>query len=137
MGISSALKSKTTLAWSAVLLFSMPTLVYPQAEEIAKYPSRPITFINALPAGGPTDLAHRLMAREAEKYLGQPIVVVNKPGGGTTIGMAAIAAAKPDGYTIGHSSVSGLLLIPHLEKLPYHPKKDFGSSDFSVGNLLR
>ena len=125
MGIRSSLKSKTTLALSVLFLFSMPILVYPQAEEIAKYPSRPITFINAIPAGGPTDLAHRLIAKEVEKYLGQPVVVVNKPGGGTTIGMAAIATAKPDGYTIGHSSVSGLLLIPHLEKLPYHPKKDF------------
>ena len=116
---------KAALALSAILLFLVPTFVYPQEAEISQFPNRPITFIDPLPAGTPTDIAHRLIAKEAEKYLRQPIVVVNKPGGGTTIGMAAIAAAKPDGYTIGHSSVSGLLLIPHLEKLPYHPVKDF------------
>jgi tripartite-type tricarboxylate transporter receptor subunit TctC len=116
---------KAVLGLAAIFIFLIPVFVYAQGEEIAKYPSRPITFIDPLPAGTPTDLAHRLISKRAEKYLGQPIVIVNKPGGGTTIGMAAIAAAKPDGYTIGHSSVSGLLLIPHLEKLPYNPIKDF------------
>jgi len=115
---------KTLLFVFMMTVFSNSIAGYAE-DEIAKFPNRPITFINALPPGGPTDLAHRLIAKGAEKYLGQPIVVVNKPGGGTTIGMAAIAVAKPDGYTIGHSSVSGLLLIPHLEKVPYHPIKDF------------
>ena len=98
---------------------------YTQEEDISKYPSRPITFIVPIPPGGGTDLAFRLICKEAEKLLGQPIAVLNKAGAGQTIGMAAIASAKPDGYTIGQSGASGLLLVPHIEKLPYNPIKDF------------
>jgi len=94
-------------------------------EDIAKYPSRPINFIVPYSAGGSGDLAIRLLGKEAEKYLGQPIVVMNKPGGGATIGVAAIATAKPDGYTIGQSPAGGsLVVIPFMEKIPYHPLND-------------
>jgi tripartite-type tricarboxylate transporter receptor subunit TctC len=52
-------------------------------------------------------------------------VVVTKPGGGGSIGIAAIATAKPDGYTIGQSPAgSNLAVLPFLEKLPYHPLND-------------
>ncbi len=67
----------------------------------------------------------RALGKEAEKFLGQPIIVVNKPGGGGSVGVSAIAAAKPDGYTIGQS-VGGapLFVLPFMQKLPYHPVKD-------------
>ena len=77
---------------------------YAQEAEIAKYPIRPITFIVPVPAGSGGDLASRLITKEAEKFLGQPITVVNKPGGSYTIGVAAIAASKPDGYTMGYTT---------------------------------
>jgi tripartite-type tricarboxylate transporter receptor subunit TctC len=103
------------------------------------YPSRPITFIVAFPPGGSTDLSYRLLTKETEKYLGQSIVVVNKPGGGGTIGVSAVASAKPDGYTIGMSPSGGFLAImPYIEKIPYHPLKDlkyviqFASLNFGV-----
>ena len=103
------------------------------------YPSRPVTFIVAFPAGGSTDLSYRLLTKETEKYLGQPIVVVNKPGGGGTVGVSAVAAAKPDGYTIGMSPSGGFLAImPYIEKIPYDPIKDlryivqFASLNFAV-----
>jgi tripartite-type tricarboxylate transporter receptor subunit TctC len=51
-------------------------------------------------------------------------VPVNKPGGSLTIGVAAVATAKPDGYSIGISIHSPLFVVPHLEKIPYHPLKD-------------
>ena len=89
------------------------------------YPSRAVTCIVAFPPGGATDLAFRLLTKETEKYLGQPIVIVNKPGGGGTIGVSAVASAKPDGYTIGTSPSGGFLAImPYIEKIPYHPLKD-------------
>jgi tripartite-type tricarboxylate transporter receptor subunit TctC len=106
-----------------------------------KFPSRPINFIIPIPAGGPTDLAFRLLAREAEKTLGQPVVPVNKPGAGQSIGMAAIAVAKPDGYTIGQSGNSGLLLVPHMEKVPYNTVTDFKQiiqcGGFNFGIIVR
>jgi tripartite-type tricarboxylate transporter receptor subunit TctC len=78
------------------------------------------------------------MARELEKQLGQTIVVINKPGAALTIGTAAVASAKPDGYTIGFSGGPPLFFTPLLEKVPYHPLKDlrmvaqFGGFNFGV-----
>jgi tripartite-type tricarboxylate transporter receptor subunit TctC len=104
----------------------------------SKYPSRPITFIVPTPAGSEADLPFRLIAKEAEKFLGQPIVVVNKPGASQTIGIAAIAVAKPDGYTIGHAGHPGMFFAPFMEKVPYQPVRDlkqimqFGSINIAV-----
>jgi len=114
-------KSKTcVLAGLAfILLFANGGL----SQEV--YPSRPITFIVPFPPGGSTDLGYRLLTKETEKHLGQPIVVINKPGGGGTVGVSAIASAKPDGYTIGQSPSGGFLAImPHMQNIPYHPIRD-------------
>lgn len=67
----------------------------------ASYPEKPVTIIVPSNAGGGTDTMARLVAKFAEKHLGQPIVIVNKPGAGGQIGFEYIARAKPDGYTIG------------------------------------
>jgi tripartite-type tricarboxylate transporter receptor subunit TctC len=93
------------------------------AQDASRYPTRPINFIIPVSPGGSTDLYFRLLCREAEKTLGQPLVILNKPG--LVQGTSAIAVAKPDGYTIGQSSNSAMLLIPHLEKVPYNTIKDF------------
>lgn len=119
-----------------ILLFTKPGDA--QEKEVASYPSRPITYFISMPPGNSSDLAARLIAKEAEKYLKQPIVPVNKPGGSLTFGVAATATAKPDGYTIGIGIHSPLFLVPHLEKVPYHPIKDlkqimqFASFNFGV-----
>src|SRR6478672_7883067 len=70
----------------------------------ADFPDRPITMIIPWAPGGSTDQTARALAKAAEAQLGKPIVVVNQPGAPTTLGMAAIARAKPDGYTIGTMS---------------------------------
>jgi tripartite-type tricarboxylate transporter receptor subunit TctC len=122
------------------LLFNVLSLnpAHAQEADVARYPSRPISLIVPLPAGSGGDLASRLLAKEAEKHLGQPIAVVNKAGGSYTIGAAAIAASKPDGYTIGYTTPASLFITPFLEKLPYHPLKDlqriiqFGDMTFAV-----
>lgn len=111
------------LCLGLILLFAKSG--FPQQTEIGRYPSRPITYIEPFTPGGSSDLAIRALGKEVEKYLGQPLIVVNKPGGGGSVGVSAIAAAKPDGYTIGQS-VGGapLFILPFMEKLPYHPVKD-------------
>lgn len=96
-----------------------------QESKIARFPDRPITFIQPLPPGGGNDVLTRLLCKEAEKELGQPIIVLNKPGASLTIGAAAVAAAKPDGYTIGFTGASALLIMPFIEKLAYDPIRDF------------
>lgn len=107
-----------------VLTLLLPGLGYSQ-EDIAKYPSRPINFIIALPPGAGLDLACRLICKGAEKYLGQPIVPINKPGGTFAIGTAAIFSSKPDGYTIGCAGYPAMFVVSQIEKLPFHTLKDF------------
>ncbi len=93
-------------------------------EDAAKFPSKPIMFIMPVPSGGTIELGCRLLTKEAEKTLKQPIVMINKPGSALTVGTAAVASAKPDGYTIGFSGGPPLFLTPLLEKVPYDPIKD-------------
>ncbi|MGH6624816.1 MAG: tripartite tricarboxylate transporter substrate binding protein [Burkholderiaceae bacterium] len=69
------------------------------------YPSRPITLIVPWGAGGGTDATARIIGSLLEKELGQPVTVVNRTGGSGVVGHAAIAAAAPDGYTIGLATV--------------------------------
>ncbi len=69
------------------------------------YPSRPITMVCPWGAGGGTDATARIIASLLEKELGQPVTVVNRTGGSGVVGHSAIAAAAPDGYTIGVATV--------------------------------
>lgn len=67
----------------------------------AAYPEKTVTMIVPFPPGGRTDLTARVVAQHLPKYLGQPVVVVNKPGAGGVLGAKEVAAATPDGYTLG------------------------------------
>jgi len=84
-----------------------------------KYPTKPITIIVPYAAGGSSDMIARMLEKSALKHLGQPLVVVNMPGGSTTIGMNELAGAKPDGYTIGVVAVSAILQ-PLYGQTRYH-----------------
>ncbi len=95
------------------------------AEDVAKFPSRPITFIIPTGAGGSVDSSGRKLADLATPILGQPLVAANKPGGGQIIGTAAIAAAPPDGYTLGIATFAPLVVTPHTRPVPYNTKTDF------------
>src|SRR5262249_48837475 len=64
------------------------------------FPGRPITVVVPAAAGGPTDTVARLVAESMSRTLGQTVVVENVGGAGGTIGMARVAKASPDGYTI-------------------------------------
>jgi tripartite-type tricarboxylate transporter receptor subunit TctC len=76
------------------------------AQAADKYPVRPITAIVAVEAGADGDVLVRPILQSVSKALGQPITVVNKPGGGSSIGYRELHAAKPDGYTIGWGSAT-------------------------------
>jgi tripartite-type tricarboxylate transporter receptor subunit TctC len=91
----------------------------------ADFPTKPVTLIVPWPPGGSTDVLLRVLAETTAKYLGQPVIVDNKPGGGGTVGAATMAAtAKPDGYTVAQMPVS-VFRYPYIMKVNYDPLKDF------------
>lgn len=91
----------------------------------AGFPSESITMVVSLPAGSAPDAAFRKLASIAEKQIGQSIVIVNKPGGAGTVGLADVATAKPDGHTIGGSGSGALTLQPKLTQTAYQGPADF------------
>jgi tripartite-type tricarboxylate transporter receptor subunit TctC len=81
----------------------------------ADYPSKPITLQVPSPAGGGTDVGARFLAFYAEKKMGQPIVVINRPGANQQVGWTELASQKPDGYYIGFAtcpSMNTIILDP-------------------------
>src|SRR5882757_11241563 len=89
------------------------------------YPSRVIKLIVPYTPGSPNDVMARLLTQHLAPRLGQPIVIDNKPGGGTTIGTKAAAMAEPDGYTLLFVSSSITLDRAMKKKVDYDPLKDF------------
>lgn len=86
------------------------------------FPQHSIDLVTPFPAGGATDALARILADSMSRTLNQPVVVMNKPGGGTTIGVAYAARQKPDGYSILLASNSGLVTSRFLFKqLQYDP----------------
>ena len=106
-----------TLAVAAVSLVSATGYAW------AAYPERPITIIVPWAAGGGTDATARIVGSLLEKELGQPVNVVNRTGGSGVVGHEAIAAAAPDGYTLGLATVEiGML---HWQGLTQRDYKDY------------
>jgi tripartite-type tricarboxylate transporter receptor subunit TctC len=89
------------------------------------YPNRPIQIIVPFAPSGSIDVTFRILAPEMAKRLGQSVVVVNRPGGGATIGMNEVARAAPDGYTLGAASFAFAANSAVLASVPYDPLKDF------------
>lgn len=126
------------LAVAFVLVFAQTGVAQ---EDVSKFPSKPITYVCPVPPGSGVDLSTRLVAKELEKAFGQPVVVVNKPGGALTVGTAAVAAADPDGYTIGFTGGPPLYFSPFLIKVPYDPLKDLRMvaqyGGFNIGVVVK
>ena len=80
------------------------------------YPTKPITMIVPFPPGGVADITGRPTAAAMEKILKQPVAVTNRPGAGGAVGNAAVANAKPDGYTM-LMALSSISVIPEADKL--------------------
>jgi tripartite-type tricarboxylate transporter receptor subunit TctC len=125
-------KLKTMLVQALALLAGIAAGSMP-ATGLAAYPEQPITMFVSYAPGGGTDLVARAIAPFIEKYLGDGarILVVNRPGAGGEIGFAALAAAAPDGYTIGFVNT------PNLITTPIERKTSFTWQSFDLlGNLV-
>ena len=93
---------------------------------VSNWPNKPIRYIVPFAPGGTTDILARTIGERLGAALGQPIVVENKPGQGGSIGVAELARAAPDGYTIGGGTISSHAINATLyDKLSYDPLTSF------------
>lgn len=93
------------------------------------YPSRPVTIIVPFPPGGVADIVARAIAPAMERSLGQPVVVLNRPGAGGTVGAAALANAAPDGYTV-------LMALASISTNPEQDRVSGRQAGFQLSQLL-
>jgi putative tricarboxylic transport membrane protein len=105
----------------------------PAPAQAPGYPSRPVTIIVPLAPGTGMDMLVRLYGEQLAQVLGKPVVVENKPGASLMLGTAAVAAAPPDGHTLGISTVTPIVVNPVLyKKISYDPDKDLAPVFFYV-----
>jgi tripartite-type tricarboxylate transporter receptor subunit TctC len=110
----------------ACLFAGLPGLQAVQAAE--KYPVKPILCIVGVEAGADGDVLVRPIMQKVSQMLGQPIVIVNKPGGGSSIAYREIYAARPDGYTIGWGSATIITnKLQGVSPLDYHDFTHLGA----------
>jgi tripartite-type tricarboxylate transporter receptor subunit TctC len=118
----------------AALVAAASLLALPRAALAQAYPSKPITLIVPSVAGGILDTVGRIVAHGLEK-MGQPVVVQNIPGAGSSLGTAAEAKAPADGYTLLMVATSHAINPSVYTKLPYDTKRDLAPISHSV-NLV-
>ena len=107
------------------LLILLVVMVGSVAPAAADYPERALTIVAAYPAGGMVDIVARPMAESMKKKFPKGVAVLNRPGGGGSVGMAEVAQAKPDGYTVILAPVSTLVIHPQMNDLPYKTPDDY------------
>ena len=116
-----ALRAAASMAWSAS---SLGASGWASAQDL--WPSKPVKMIIPFPPGQATDIFGRLFAQRLASVWGQGVVVENRPGGSSIIGMEAIKNSPADGYTLGMVSSGPLSVNPSVfSRLPYDPLRDY------------
>ena len=98
--------------------------VFPLAVRAQSWPTKPLRWVVPFPPGGTTDYVTRLVAAELGKSLGQTVVVENRPGAGTVIGVDNVAKSAPDGYSFVTVANSFCVNQTLIKKLPYDGARD-------------
>jgi tripartite-type tricarboxylate transporter receptor subunit TctC len=120
-----------------MIFFALAAMSVP-AQAQTTYPTRPVRLIVPSSPGGGTDISARILAPQLTQFLGQQVVVENRPGAGTMIGSEAVARAAPDGYTL-LMGISTLAINPAMyKKVSYDALKDLApvSQAVSLSNVL-
>ena len=99
--------------------------VLAHAQPATSYPSKPIRIIVPFPAGGTTDLLARMLGQRMTTAWGQPVLVENKPGAGSTLGADMVAKSPADGYTLLMGAAHHTIAQSVYAKVPYHFGRDF------------
>ncbi|MDR0226572.1 MAG: tripartite tricarboxylate transporter substrate binding protein [Burkholderiaceae bacterium] len=114
------------LSATALPLAAPPALAATPYAPAADWPRKPVRLVVTFPPGGASDTVARLLAPLMSRQLGQPVVVDNRPGAGSTLGALAVARSAADGHTLLVSHSAALSISPHLlEQPPYDPVHSF------------
>ncbi|MCX7143523.1 MAG: tripartite tricarboxylate transporter substrate binding protein [Proteobacteria bacterium] len=118
----------------AAALLAAFALCAPGAAAAADFPSRPIRIVVPYAPGGASETMARLVADRLTAALKQPVIIENRPGGGTVIGASVVAQAPDDGYTLFVNASSYVINSHLISKLPYDPWKDFAPIALAASN---
>src|SRR4030095_7046278 len=103
-------------------LFLLTLFAWPGSLVAEEFPSRTVKFVVPFPAGGPADTISRILTEKMGVLLGQTIVIENRAGAGGLTGIASVAKAEPDGYTIAIAPSRGFAMNAHLSRnKAFHP----------------
>jgi len=112
------MRKSLSLAWVGILCLVM---VCPEVTAAEKFPEKPIKILVGFTAGGTADLQTRMLGSLMSEDLGQPVIVINKPGAAATIAVTEVATSKPDGYTLGSFPILVVSLTSFFVKVKYDP----------------
>jgi putative tricarboxylic transport membrane protein len=117
---------KKQLEFSGFLMGLLSTIAFIVAPANAgDYPTKPVQIVVPYGAGGSTDLAMRTLAATIPEFLGQPVVVINKTGGGGAVGVNYGVKAKPDGYVLMGGAIGAHVMTPAVNKSAGYTPADF------------
>jgi len=122
---SSSLSRRESLVRTALFL-AFAGVPGPASAQQGAYPTKPVKLVIPYPPGGGTDITGRAMAQKLSEFLGQSVVIENKPGATGMIGAASVAKSAPDGYTVLFGAASEMAINASLFKnMTYDPRADF------------
>ena len=111
---------------AAAFMTTLTLLAAPLSAPAQDYPNRAIRLIVPFPPGGPTDIVGRIVTEYLSQKLGQPVVIENKPGAGSQLGIDLVAKSKPDGYSLVLAGTDGISMLPAVKQsIPYRLPDDF------------
>ncbi|HEY6822502.1 MAG TPA: tripartite tricarboxylate transporter substrate binding protein [Burkholderiales bacterium] len=114
-------------------------LLLAAAAHAQSWPQKPVKVVVPFPPGGVTDSIARITVDWLSQKLGQPVLAENKPGASGAIAAEYVARSAPDGYTLFMAASPQLAIVPHVQKIPYDPLRDFapvsivGENMFALG----
>jgi len=132
--LHSGLRRKA-IGFAALVAVALAATLASGASAIAQeaYPARPLRIIVPFPPGGPTDTSARMIGKMLSDRLGQPVVIENRAGAGSTLGTLAAAQAAPDGYTLLWAGTSYAIAAAYGQAIGYDPLKSFSA----IGEVVR
>lgn len=107
-----------------ISLFCAAWLAVASAAVAADFPTKPVRLVVPFPPGGTLDIVGRMLARQLQAGWGEPVIVENRGGAGSTIGVDHVAKSAPDGYTLVLNAATPMVTVVHLQKVPYDLTRD-------------